>query len=212
MSRFNTKKYVRLVCSLLTVFLLIGQADAQRFKGSAVGGINLAQIDGDELYGYNKLGFTGGFKLDYPLAEKFDISLEMLYSARGSTAGFGFGTENSEFTSLKYLDLPLMLSIKDWYVEDDNYFKVSAHAGLSLAYLFDATTSNDEYLTKLGEFSNIDFSYFFGINYRFSNKFGITIRHTRAFTQLIPDDDDAVPPVDNFDVSYFVTIRSEFYF
>ena len=68
MSNFNFKSLffsLSLVLGLLC--MMTTNIDAQRFKGSAVLGVNFAQIDGDDLIGYNKLGLTGGFKLEYPV-------------------------------------------------------------------------------------------------------------------------------------------------
>jgi len=209
MSRITIKFSFLLLFTAILLLTTITDAQAQRFKGTAVLGLNLAQIDGDNLYGYNKLGLHGGFKLDYPLASKLDLSLEMLFSGRGSTAGFGFGSTTSEYTSLQYLDLPIMLSIKDWFIAEKGYYKVSAHGGLGLAYLFSVTTANDQYQASLDKFNSIDFSYFFGITYRFNKRLGITIRHTRAFTKLRSATD---PVVEYNDVSYFATVRTEFYF
>ena len=166
-------------------------------------GLNLAQIDGDDLYGYNKLGIQGGFKLDYPVMDKLDISLEMLYSEKGSNDGFGFGSFRTNATKLRYLDLPLSLSVKDWYVEDKDYHKVSAHAGLNFGYLFSVESINGSFADNIDNYNQVDISYFFGVNYRFNRRIGLTIRHTRAFTSLLPD---------SVSISYFVTTRVEYYF
>lgn len=192
--------------SIIFVLLLCCMAEdaqAQRFKGSMVAGLNLAQIDGDDLYGYNKLGFQGGFKLDYPVHERVDMSLEMLFSEKGSTNGFGFGSITTNYTALRYLDLPVMVSVKDWFVEDKGYHKVSAHAGLNFGYLFDVASSNGAVPNNIETYEQVDVSYFFGVNYRFNRRIGLTLRHTRAFTSLLANSQA---------ISYFVTTRVEYYF
>lgn len=196
----------RAVTFCMSLLLLIAThqaAQAQGFKGSVVAGLNLAQIDGDDLYGYNKLGFTGGFKLDYPVHQRVDMSLEMLFSEKGSTDGFGFGSPATSYTSLRYLDLPIMVSIKDWFIEDANYHKVSAHAGLNFGYLFDAKSTNGAIPSGADFYRQVDVSYFFGVNYRFNRRIGLTLRHTRAFNSLLPA---------SVAISYFVTTRVEYYF
>jgi len=123
---------------LLFVLAMSVQMQAQqKFKGAIVGGINLSQIDGDELAGFNKIGLTGGFKLNYPVATKTDLSVEMLYSGRGSNSVLGFGGNGSVNVALQYLEAPILVRFKDWYIEDSDYHKASAHAGLSVGYLFD---------------------------------------------------------------------------
>ncbi len=196
----NKVRTALLAILLLGVLISASPIAAQTFQGSAVLGFNLAQIDGDDLYGYNKVGLSGGFKLTSPVHRIVDVSLEMLYSERGSTAGFGFS--GLGVTSLKYLELPMMVVVKDWHIEDGDYFKVSAHGGLSLGYLFDVSSENGQYAGDIDNFKRIDLSYFVGVNYRFNRRLGFTLRHTRAFTSLLT----------STAISYFITLRTEYNF
>jgi len=180
---------------------------AQRFKGSAVLGINLAQIDGDDLVGFNKLGLTGGLKLDYPATKKIDVSLEMLYSERGSTGSIAQGIA-AQSTTLRYIELPLVASIKDWYVEKGDYHKVSAHAGLSAGYLINVSTSTNSFPGN-DDVAQVDIGYVLGINYRFTRRVGLTIRYSRSFSNLLSTDAMGSGPRA---IGYFITGRSEYYF
>lgn len=190
---------------LLAAFVLaisINSADAQRFKGSAVFGLNFSQIDGDDLAGFSKLGWTGGFKLAYPLKDNVDLNFEMLYSQRGSTSGFGFGSSNDNFTDLKYIELPVYVNIMDWFIEDDKYYKVKAHAGLSYAYLFGVNSVNGLLSNDIDNYRRHNVAYLLGVDYSFNSKFGLTIRYTRAFNSLY-----IVRAL-----SYFITVRTEYSF
>lgn len=60
----------------------------RQIKGVLIGGLNLSQVDGDEVYGFHKLGFTGGFGGILPLGKRFSLSVEILYSQRGSYRKF----------------------------------------------------------------------------------------------------------------------------
>jgi len=177
----------------------------QRFKAAAVLGGNFSQIDGDDIAGYDKLGLSGGFKVDYPVRDNVDASLEMLYNAKGSTPNFA----GSLGLTMQYLDVPLTISIKDWYQAEADYHKVSAHAGLSLGYLFGVSSSNPSFSNDLSNYNQVDFGYLLGVSYRFTKRLGLTIRHTRAFTNLLATPD---PGDDRRAVGYFVTARTEFYF
>lgn len=195
----TTLYYLALI--FLTISLNTTDINAQRFKGSAVLGLNFSQIDGDDLAGFNKVGLTGGFKLDSPLNDKWDMSLEMLYSKRGSSTGFGFGGD-ANLTSLQYLSVPILVSLKDWYIKDEDYHKVSAHGGLDFGYMFSAKSTNDIYQADVNNFKKVDISLLVGINYKFTRKLGLTIRYTRSYTSLLP----------NNVISYFITIRTEYSF
>ena len=59
---------------------------AQRFIGSVIAGVNFAQIEGDDVHGFYKVGFNGGLGLTVPVNRKqtWQVSIEMLYSMKGS--------------------------------------------------------------------------------------------------------------------------------
>ena len=59
---------------------------AQRFIGSVIAGVNFAQIEGDDVHGFYKVGFNGGLGLTVPVNRKqtWQVSVEMLYSMKGA--------------------------------------------------------------------------------------------------------------------------------
>ena len=122
---------------ILFFFLLLSQLSyGQRaFDASIVGGITAAQLGGDSLSGFNKLGFVAGLKLSYDIYEKFDVNLDLLYVQKGSRASLGFNNSGRNATTLNYVELPVYVQINDWYMEKEDYHKVGAFAGLSYSYL-----------------------------------------------------------------------------
>lgn len=196
--------------SAIFIFLFIAalsttisaQNGDQRFKGSVVFGLNLAQIDGDNLAGFSKLGLTGGVKLAYPIKEHSDVTLELLYSQRGSTSGFGFGSLSDIYTDLKYLEIPVYVNIMDWWIQDEGYHKVKAHGGLNYSYLFDVESSNGAISNNIENYKRNDLGFLVGVDYMFTKNFGTTVRYTRSFTSI----------TDVRAISYFVTVRTEYMF
>src|SRR5690606_7644143 len=82
-------------------------AIAQQFKGAVMLGFNAAQINGDDMAGYKKLGLTGGAKIIYDLGEKWFPSMEFLYSQRGSRNNvFKTSSDNDIHIDLKYIEIP----------------------------------------------------------------------------------------------------------
>jgi hypothetical protein len=113
---------------------------AQRFIGSVVAGANFAQIEGDNVHGFTKVGFNGGLGLTLPLNRKqtWQISLELLYSMKGSVKHYSqagnFDTNRLAPTmyedvdrsvpfdpktkcniSLDYVEIPVLIHYEDRY-------------------------------------------------------------------------------------------------
>ncbi len=183
---------------LLTCFFL----NAQNFFGSVVCGANLSQIDGDDAAGFNKYSISGGLKIDYPISASIDLSTELLYSGRGSK-----DDRRKVDIRLNYIEIPLLISIRDWYIEKDKYDKVRADAGLSYGYLFGAD-ANQKFSQFTANFRKNDVSFIFGAGYMFNRHVGLSLRYTRSLYKLIKD-----PQLEagGF-LSYFTTVRLEYHF
>jgi hypothetical protein len=59
-------------------------SNAQVIKGALIGGINLTQVDGDEIYGFKRVGANVGAAAIIPFTDRWSITLETLYSMEGS--------------------------------------------------------------------------------------------------------------------------------
>ncbi len=180
---------------------------AQGFDATLLAGFNAAQIDGDDLAGFNKFGLHGGVKVGYFIKPKLHLSTELLLSQRGSRSSIRLGSpvEDSNI-SLNYFELPVVVSFMDWLV-DNSYHKVRADVGLSFAYLYQAKASNSFFEDDVDLFATNDFSFLVGLGYRFNKKIGINLRYTRSVTPLF--DDPAVLVRALF--GYFVTFRVEYH-
>ena len=130
---------IRILMGLVFCAFLVQDVAAQRFIGSVIAGVNFAQIEGDDVHGFYKVGFNGGFGLTLPVNRKqtWQVSIEMLYSMKGSvkrcSPGY-FNLENyapSMFTdvdstiafnpkmkcniSLDYVQIPVMVHYEERY-------------------------------------------------------------------------------------------------
>jgi len=137
---FNMKFNFLTFLALLISHSVIGQG----FKGTAVLGANFAQLDGDRLVGYRKVGLQTGLKVSFDLSEKLSGNVELLYSQVGSSSRL-FAPENEAITKLNYMVLPLYISINDWYIEKDDYHKLSGQVGISLGYLISSSVNAQDY-------------------------------------------------------------------
>lgn len=89
---------------------------AQVIKGALIGGFNLSQVDGDEVYGFNRIGFNVGAAAIIPLGEKWSVSLENSYSQKGAFQKKQYN--DSALTGkynlrLNYVEVPLLVHFTD---------------------------------------------------------------------------------------------------
>lgn len=185
----------RLFYTLPLILCLIGsQTSAQQsiFGLHAVLGVNAAQIAGDQLAGFDKLGIHGGLRGTAELSEKAALSVELLYSVRGSRPDIFNDIADPDINiTLRYLDLPVYITYADWFDAEKGYHKAYAAGGFSYGRLIEASTfdhfnSGDENLDVLAkEFSQNDFSWLFGFGFRLTEHFMITGRYTRSIIYLL---------------------------
>jgi len=96
---------------------------AQLFKAGIVTGLNLSQIDGDALGGYDKLGLNVGVIADIYVAETWSVSIEILYAQKGASTGiFRNSLDNPSSPDFgnppyrwrwDYIELPLIVHYND---------------------------------------------------------------------------------------------------
>jgi len=114
---------------LLLSALLTGQA--QRFIGFAAAGINLAQIEGDDIHGFTKPGANAGLGLKLPVNRKqnLNISVELLYVQKGSYKHCSAGY----FDTLNYS--PVAFLFPDADINRDINFNPNVKCNISLDYV-----------------------------------------------------------------------------
>lgn len=107
----------KLIVILIVSVLCLYNANAQFFKGFVSLGFNVSQIDGDEVYGFKKLGYLTGIGAMLPLNKNnlnggLQVSMEINISQRGAKES----TANDPFVykaNLDYVDIPFMLHYVD---------------------------------------------------------------------------------------------------
>jgi hypothetical protein len=199
-----------IILTLLISMAGIAVVHAQdRFNGTLILGLNASQIDGDLLAGYDKLGLTGGVKLDYRLEKPWYLSLELLYSARGSQSELiADASLPLRKISLQYIEMPLLLRYRDWWIEEESYYKVDAEAGISYGYLFNSSSSQGSFTWQTDDFRTNDIGFILGAHYFISKHWGFGVRYTRSITRLYIN-----PETDERDLlGYFLSFRSLFQF
>jgi hypothetical protein len=116
-------------CFLLLLLPLFS-LQAQTFRASALAGVNLNQIDGDDLFGFHKAGLNAGLRVVAVLNERWRVGPEILFSQQGAVRNRK-NTNISDFREIDFdaVEIPLMAYYKDW--------RLTAEAGLSYQRVID---------------------------------------------------------------------------
>ena len=172
-----------------------------RFKAGVVVGMNAAQVDGDDIAGFNRIGLNAGVRAAAVFHEKMQMSMELLYSQKGSR-----GRVHPDFPQtfvnirLDYAEVPIMFNYIDW--------RIHFSAGFSYARLLNV-------LDEKGGIERIppdfyrkdDISILFGVTYYATKNLGFNAGYTRALTNQIKKSAPAAGQR-----SHHVTIRALYMF
>jgi hypothetical protein len=104
----------------LLLFALSPSLSAQRFLGAVMGGMNISQVDGDEVYGFHRVGGHIGAAAILPLKEKWDLTLETVFSQKGAYEGpqyldslYGVELNGKYDLRLNYVEIPFVAHFTD---------------------------------------------------------------------------------------------------
>ena len=107
------------IITLVLAFLVAAPTllRAQIIKGEVFAGGILSQVDGDECYGFKKIGVHAGAGALIPLTNWMDVGLEVLFSQKGAYKRDSL-VSNSTYPyaynlKLNYVEVPLMLYVTD---------------------------------------------------------------------------------------------------
>lgn len=102
---------------LLFLFSLsVLEMRAQIIKGEAILGMNLSQVDGDEVYGFKKVGLNVGAGVLVPIAKNWDVSFEALFTQKGANqkALHNDSINNGAYRiNLNYVEVPVLIMYTD---------------------------------------------------------------------------------------------------
>ena len=180
------KSIVSFICCIVINASIIY---AQGFSAQVFGGLSTAQLQGDNLAGFDKFGLHGGIQVLYQLREKLDVGVEMTYNEKGSRERLFRAPLDKNVTTLKYFELPIIANIKDWYIEEGDYYRMQGHIGVSYGYLFDAQSDNELFSNSLENFSQSDVGFLCGATFMVNTKLGVTARYQRSFTQFFKSEE-----------------------
>lgn len=189
---FRSSAVLGVVLSIL--FSLIpdeSSAQERRFRGGVLLGFNASQIDGDELWGYNKAGLNLGGRFLAILNPRMDLSMDLLYSQRGSQSQLTL--DNSvplNRYNLHYFEIPFIFHFKDWAAvstEEETFYRVEATAGLAYSRLIRARMYNNPFEGREDLLRQDDFSWLVGFGFHATPRQGFHFRYTSSINKLFSD-------------------------
>jgi hypothetical protein len=163
----------------LLFFYLTAFPQSEKIRAKIIAGIMGAQIDGDQLSGYNKPGLIAGMAMELPLGKKFALQPEMMYCQKGARS-----TSTSPYygvVRLSYLDICSVLNIylkPRWVIQP----------GFSYAVLFNAKMDyGSGFADSYSLFHPSDKCWLIGTEFRFTPKTSANIRYSYSLTSIRPD-------------------------
>jgi len=171
------KKILLLPLLLLTLFL-VKPASAQRFLGGISVGANFCQVDGDQFYGFRKVGLNFGPMAILPFGKQkqWSVSMELLYSQKGS---YHKGSTDSTYyrLNLDYIDIPVMVHFTDKEI-------ISAGAGVCYGQLIGKKESTLYVVTPNSDFLPYDLSILGEVSLRLWNRLWMNVRYQYSMVNL----------------------------
>ena len=114
------------------ILLITNKVSAQRFQLGLVGGINLSELEGEDIS--SNFGLNTGLKIKTAISEGWALSTELLYSQAGEyVIPVYYPPVNYGKIRLDYLEIPL--SISRQFYPKEGYFEKQFSLGLSYVQL-----------------------------------------------------------------------------
>jgi hypothetical protein len=169
---------------LLLIIFTSGQSYSQRIKGAVIAGFNATQVDGDKAFGYNKLGFNVGAAAIIPFKKKWSISLENIFSQKGSHRGEIYidPDESGSYTlRLNYVEVPVLVHYTDKKI-------ITVGTGFSWGSLVGAKEWEHGYRTETspdhGPYDKNDFSWLADVRFKIWKRLKFNFRFSYSIAKI----------------------------
>ncbi|MCF8365851.1 MAG: PorT family protein [Bacteroidales bacterium] len=118
---------------LIALASMFYYAHGQRVMGVLIGGFNATHVEGDDVFGFRKIGANAGAAAVVPFGEKWTFSIETIYNMKGShhkEGGRGMDYRyrhdyNQYKLVLNYVEVPVLLHYID---------RTGVRGGMGLSY------------------------------------------------------------------------------
>jgi len=173
---------------VLVLFCLISvpkKAAAQAIQGEFITGMNLTQVDGDEVVGYRKPGLNAGVGAELPLGKNWSVSIETLFSQKGAYKKYPENTTNLNLPyynlRLNYAEIPLMIHYND-KDQITGGFGFSYGRLVSMKEVEHGTTI--DWQTSTGPYDRDDFELILDVRFRVYWKLHLNFRYAYSISKI----------------------------
>lgn len=148
-------------------------------------GASFSHVRGDNMTGYNKPGFHLGFGVSYPIGKKWDLSMTMGYSQKGSRRRYNeygnpIGGANSwHVLRTDYLEVPFLLHFH--VMEKWQLLGGLAGSRLITSYRGDFAGSGDVGTDFMRSY---ELSYHLGVSYNWKEDLNLYVRHATSIISV----------------------------
>ncbi len=165
---------------------------AQRFQGGLLFGLSAAQIDGDNLSGYNKAGLVAGAFVRTDFMEGAGMQLEIKYIGKGASDPVTEFDPDYSKIRLDYIEIPVLFyfnpGVKSFYIE----------GGLAPAYLMQARVDDGGgFINPEIPYHKLDIAAAGGVRYDIFEHFSVNARFSYSIIPLL-DHPDVQPTWYNY--------------
>jgi len=181
---------LKILLPFVLITLIVSNAYGQRIKGAIIAGANLTQVDGDEIYGFNKPGLNIGAAAIFPFAGNFSFSIETIFNQKGSYQGEQYQDTDTlgniitgEYKlKLDYLEVPFLIHYTDKEI-------ITAGVGFSYGRLVNVKEYEHGNLVETttlntGPYDRTDFNILANIKFRIYKRFKFNIRYAYSLAKI----------------------------
>jgi hypothetical protein len=189
LSRFSFLLFLAILLGVLAPRDARGQTSP--FRAGLLLGMNAAQIDGDELRGFDKAGLNLGARFAMVFTPRTELSMDLLYSQRGAQAPPS--RDNSTLLnkySLHYLEVPFIFHYKDWAAvttDETTFYRLEVTGGLAYSRLIRARMQGNPFEGRQDLLNQNDFSYILGFGFHVNPVHSFHFRYTDSINFLFDD-------------------------
>lgn len=180
------KDIMRIPCLLAGVLFFCTSVSAQEDGNSSIFkpylslGLTSSQISGDQLSGFEQLGFNAALGTEVELGGQWKPSIELQFDQRGSrkNAKPDKGDYESYKLRLNYVQVPLIMG----YLKG----KTGIELGLAPGFLLSSSEEdeNGSYPLQSREFDTFDLAGLAGIRYRFHDRWELCTRFEQSIIKV----------------------------
>lgn len=198
---------------LLVILLLFhpGFSFAQNFSGGVVIGMNMSQIDGDNIHGFDKRGWALGGYVNYRFSEMISLQPELLFEQIGSrSAGRTLNSVSNPNMDviINTLNLPLYLMISYPVSFGVTDMTIDWYAGGSLGVNLSWEDFNENH-SHINQLKRYDVRATAGMNVPVGNVMSFNARLSYS---LAPSLDTRIPPPPGTAFNDMETVRVRWYY